>query len=91
MTGPPRTSPVAKHRYNVYAIRSTDGGVTWGADFLLSDVTTGGHGYKSARGFPFFYGDCGDAAVTCTGRTIATWGEGWSYNGPGNTWYNAET
>jgi len=82
---------VAKRWFNVYAIRSTDDGTSWGTDSLLSDATSGGYGYKSAKGFPFSYGDYMDGAITSAGKTIATWGEGWSYAGPGNTWYNVET
>jgi hypothetical protein len=29
-------------------------------------------------------------AITNTGKTIATWGEGISYTGPGGVWVNRE-
>ena len=29
--------------------------------------------------------------ITNTGKTIATWGEGNSYTGPGGTWVNRQT
>ena len=32
----------------------------------------------------------GEVAVTSTGKTIATWGEGFSYTGPGGTWFNIQ-
>jgi hypothetical protein len=28
--------------------------------------------------------------VTNAGKTIATWGEGFSYTGPGGTWLNVQ-
>jgi hypothetical protein len=28
--------------------------------------------------------------VTSAGKTIATWGEGFSYTGPGGTWFNVQ-
>ena len=29
-------------------------------------------------------------AITSTGKTIAVWGEGTSYDGPGGVWYNRQ-
>jgi hypothetical protein len=37
------------------------------------------------------YGDYGEIAITSGGKTIAIWGEGDSYTGPGGTWYNRQT
>ena len=36
------------------------------------------------------YGDYGEIAVTNAGKTVATWGEGFSYTGPGGTWFNVQ-
>lgn len=36
------------------------------------------------------YGDYGEIAVTSTGKTIAAWGEGTSYDGPGGVWFNRQ-
>ena len=44
----------------------------------------------TANGFGEIYGDYGEIAVTNAGRTIAVWGEGFSYNGPGGTWFNVQ-
>jgi hypothetical protein len=35
-------------------------------------------------------GDYGEIAVTSAGKTFATWGEGFSYTGPGGTWFNLQ-
>jgi hypothetical protein len=77
-------------RWNTYVRRSTDGGVTWGPTSDVSDAR-GGRGYKHPSGYDADYGDYAQLTVTSTGRTFATWGEGYSYNGPGGTWYNLET
>jgi hypothetical protein len=29
-------------------------------------------------------------AITDAGDSIAVWGEGYSYNGPGGTWFNRQ-
>ena len=47
-------------------------------------------GYVRAHGFGEIYGDYGEAAITSSGATIAVWGEGYSYNGPGGTWFNLQ-
>lgn len=36
------------------------------------------------------FGDYGEIAITSSGKTIATWGEGLSYNGPGGAWFNRQ-
>jgi hypothetical protein len=76
--------------WNVWYRTSTDGGITWAAPVRISDATSGA-GYKTAAGFMEPYGDYGEIAVTNTGKTIATWGEGFSYNGPGGVWVNRQT
>lgn len=74
-------------RWNVWFRRSRDGGRRWGHDVRISDARRGA-GYVHARGFDADYGDYGGIAVTQSGETFAAWGEGYSYNGPGGTWYN---
>ena len=76
--------------WNVWYRSSTDGGATWAAPVKISDVT-GGAAYKTAAGFLEPYGDYGEIAITNTGKTIATWGEGNSYTGPGGSWFNRQT
>ncbi len=72
--------------WNVWYRRSGDGGKTWGSPVKLSDATTGPR-YKSEDGFREIYGDYGEIDVTSEGNTIAAWGEGFSYVGPGGTWF----
>ena len=67
-----------------------DGGVTWTAPVKISDVTSGAS-YKTANGFLEPYGDYGETAITSAGKTVATWGEGNSYTGPGGVWVNRQT
>ena len=78
------------HAWNVWYRASTDDGVTWSAPVLLSDVTAG-VGYVGLRGFREDYGDYGMLAVTDTGASVAAWGEGFSYAGPGQVWVNRQT
>jgi hypothetical protein len=68
-------------------------------DNLVSDVKPrssrgycdGNPGYINANGFDEIYGDYGEIAITSAGKTIATWGEGFSYTGPGGTWFNVQS
>ncbi len=75
--------------WNVWFRRSTDGGATWSEPVKLSDAT-GGAAYKTDAGFLEPYGDYGELAITSTGSSIAVWGEGTSYDGPGGVWYNLQ-
>ena len=75
------------NRWNIWYRSSTDGGQSWSAAVLISDAISGAD-YKNANGFLEFYGDYGEIAVLSDGRTIATWGEGFSWTGPGGTWFN---
>ncbi|MFL5681407.1 MAG: sialidase family protein, partial [Chloroflexota bacterium] len=75
--------------WNVMYRTSADGGATWTAAVKLSDATAGA-GYKSAAGFAEIYGDYGEIAITNAGKTIAIWGEGFSYSGPGGVWFNRQ-
>jgi hypothetical protein len=74
-------------RWNIWYRSSADGGVSWSAPVLISDATSGAK-YKNADGFLEFYGDYGEVAVMSNGKTIATWAEGFSWFGPGGTWFN---
>jgi hypothetical protein len=76
-------------QWNTWYRRSTDGGATWSSAVRLSDAT-GGASYKTAAGFLEPYGDYGEIAITSAGKTIAVWGEGTSYDGPGGVWYNRQ-
>ncbi len=76
--------------WNVWYRSSSNGGATWSAPVKISDATSG-TAYKTAAGFREPYGDYGEIAITNTGQTIAIWGEGDSYTGPGGTWYNRQT
>jgi hypothetical protein len=75
--------------WNVWYRSSTDGGVTWSSPVKLSDATSGA-AYKHAGGFDEVYGDYGEIGVTNTGKTIAIWGEGLSWTGPGGVWLNRQ-
>jgi hypothetical protein len=74
-------------RWNTWFRSSTDCGATWSPDVRISDAKSG-TGYTFARGFAADYGDYDEVAVTSTGETFAVWGAGYSYRGPGGTWYN---
>ena len=73
--------------WNTWYRSSKDGGKTWSAEVRLSNRTSGAP-YKSAAGYGQPYSDYGEVAITNTGATIAVWGEGPSYDGPGGTWYD---
>jgi len=76
-------------RWNVWYRTTSDLGATWSPREKLSDAT-GGTIYKHRNGFDEVYGDYGEIAVTSEGKTVATWGEGRSYYGPGGVWFNRE-
>ncbi len=75
--------------WNVWYRRSTDGGATWSSALRISDAGSGA-AYKTPQGFLEVYGDYGEIAITSAGKTIAIWGEGLSYTGPGGVWFNRE-
>jgi len=77
-------------RWNTFARKSDDAGVTWGSAVDISDAG-GGRGYKHPKGFDADYGDYMQVAITDSGKTFAVWGEAFSYDGPGGTWFNVET
>ena len=72
-------------RWNTWLRQSTDGGLTFGAEELLSN-RPGGASYKSAAGFKFPYGDYGMLAIG-GGKVWGIWGEAPSYYGPGGSWF----
>jgi hypothetical protein len=76
--------------WNVWYRSSGDGGQTWSLPVKLSDASSGA-GYKTAGGFLEIYGDYGEIDITDTGKTIAVWGEGFSYTGPGGTWFAVQS
>jgi hypothetical protein len=75
--------------WNIWYRSSTDGRATWTTPVKISDASTGAD--KTANGFLEFYGDYGEIAITSTGKTIGVWSEGFSYSGPGGTWFNRQT
>jgi len=76
--------------WNVWYRTSADGGASWSAPVRISDAPAGAAGYVHAGGFDEIYGDYGEVAVTSAGKTVAVWGEGFSYTGPGGTWFNVQ-
>jgi hypothetical protein len=79
-----RTGP---NSWNVWYRESRNGGDTWKPAVKISDASTGA-GYKRRGGFFEVYGDYGEIAITSSGHTIAAWGEGFSWIGPGGIWMN---
>ncbi|MBI2777359.1 MAG: exo-alpha-sialidase [Chloroflexi bacterium] len=75
--------------WNVWYRRSTNGGASWSSPVRISDAA-GGAPYKPVAGFAEVYGDYGEMAITSSGKSIAIWGEGISYTGPGGVWFNRE-
>ena len=75
--------------WNVWYRRSTDDGTTWSDPLRISDATSGAP-YKTADGFAEIYGDYGEIAITSAGKSIAIWGEGINYTGPGGVWINRQ-
>jgi hypothetical protein len=76
--------------WNVWYRTSSNGGGAWSSPVKISDASAGAADYINDLGFDEIYGDYGEIAVTNTGRTIATWGEGFSWIGPGGTWFNIQ-
>jgi BNR repeat-like domain len=77
--------------WNVFYRTSTNGGATWSASVKISDEDGNAAAYVNADGsFDEIYGDYGEIAITSKGKTIATWGEGLSWTGPGGTWFNVQ-
>jgi hypothetical protein len=81
------TSPDA--RWNTYYRASDDGGATWSAEAQLSAYVAG-YGYKHPEGYLQPYGDYFELDINDAGETVAIWGEGYSWTGPGNIWFARE-
>jgi hypothetical protein len=77
--------------WNVWYRSSADGGATWSSPVKLDDAPAGAAGYVNANGFDEIYGDYGEIAVTSRGKTFAAWGEGFSWTGPGGTWFDLQS
>jgi hypothetical protein len=75
--------------WNIRYRASSDLGATWSKAVRISDAISG-TAYKDHGGFAEIYGDYGEIAVTSRGATVAVWGEGSSYAGPGGIWFNRE-
>ncbi len=76
-------------RWQVWYRTTTDLGATWSPREKLSDATSGTV-YTHSNGFDEVYGDYGEIAITSGGDTVAVWGEGESYYGPGGVWFNRQ-
>jgi hypothetical protein len=77
--------------WNVFYRTSSNGGGTWSSPVKISDHPGGAAGYVNGDGsFDEIYGDYGEIDITNSGKTVAVWGEGFSWTGPGNTWFNIQ-
>jgi BNR repeat-like domain len=76
-------------RWNTYYRRSSDAGTTWSTEVQLSAFVAD-YAYKFAApadGYLQPYGDYFELDIDSAGKTVALWGEGNSYVGPGNVWF----
>lgn len=73
-------------RWNTYYRASSDGGATWTDEAQLSAYAAS-YGYKFAGGYLQPYGDYFEIDIDDRGKTVAIWGEGYSFTGPGNVWF----
>ena len=76
-------------RWNTWYRSSTNGGATWSSETQVSAYVPG-YVYKLNTpddGYLQPYGDYFEMAVNSAGDTVAAWGEGVSYAGPGNIWF----
>jgi hypothetical protein len=76
--------------WNVWYRSSAGGGTSWTTPVKLDDASAGAAKYVNANGFDEIYGDYGEIAITNTGKTVAVWGEGFSWTGPGGCWFNRQ-
>jgi hypothetical protein len=60
--------------WNVWYRSSSNGGASWSSPVKISDAPASAAGYIGDDGFAEIYGDCGEIAVTNTGKTVAIWG-----------------
>jgi hypothetical protein len=75
--------------WNIWYRSSTNGGASWSTPVKISDAASGA-AYKTAAGFAEVYGDYGEIGINSAGKTVAIWGEGASYTGPGGVWFNRQ-
>ncbi len=80
-------APGAIDLWNVYYRNSTDGGITWSSEAVLSSYVSG-FTYIFQNGFRFPFGDYFEMDVDEQGTTHAVWGEGYNYDTPGSIWYS---
>jgi BNR repeat protein/BNR/Asp-box repeat protein len=73
-------------RWNTYYRSSNDSGASWSREAQLSAYVPG-FGYKFPEGYLQPYGDYFELDINGTGETVAIWGEGFSWTGPGNIWF----
>jgi len=76
----------AMTNWNTWMVSTLDGGVTWSASELLSDLDAGAP-YKGPLGYDFVYGDYFEVAIDGDDVTHIIWGASTSYTGPGGSWY----
>jgi BNR repeat protein len=79
----------ANARWNTYYRSSANGGSNWSGEAKLSAFVAG-YTYKFATpkdGYLQPYGDYFEIDINAAGKTVAAWGEGNSYFGPGNIWF----
>ena len=75
--------------FNTWERDSMDSGNSWGTVARISNLGHGA-GYKYPAGYVFSYGDYFDIDINNAQQAFAAWGEGYSYKGPGGTWYNVQ-
>jgi hypothetical protein len=73
-------------RWNTYYRSSTNGGASWSAEADISSFVPG-YTYIFENGFRFPFGDYYELDIDDQGNTQAVWGEGYSYDTPGQVWY----
>lgn len=75
-------------RWNTYYRSSTNGGTDWSSEAKLSAyVANYSYKFNSPDGYLQPYGDYFEIDIDGQGHTVALWGEGNSYFGPGNVWF----
>ncbi len=75
--------------WNVYYRSSTNGGITWSGESVLSTFVSG-YSFIFADGFRFPFGDYFDMAIDNRGHTQTCWGEGFNWLSPGSVWFTRQ-
>jgi len=73
--------------WNTFYRSSTNGGATWSSEAQLSTYVPG-YEYLDPKGFKFPFGDYFEMDIDNQGDTQVVWGEGLTYESPGNIWYS---